>query len=162
MATEEGGGTTFAIYLPPADAPDEAEDEGPAEVSVGDGVLVVDDDPQVLEVVTSMLERAGFDVVPAATPTAALRAFRSRKDVDVAVVDLVLPGLPGQELIDELRRLRPDLEVIVMSGHGFDAEMRRRIRSGDLRCLQKPVGRQEVVEAVQAALARATGHTAPL
>lgn len=77
-------------------------------------VLVVDDEPDERALLATHLRRAGCEVVEAPSAEAAL-ADESQLDVDVAFVDLRLPGMGGWELVEELRRRRPGLPVVVTS-----------------------------------------------
>ncbi|WP_273653720.1 response regulator [Cellulomonas fimi] len=86
----------------------------PARARTTARVLVVDDEPDERALLATHLRRAGCEVVEAPSAEAAL-ADESQLDVDVAFVDLRLPGMGGWELVEELRRRRPGLPVVVTS-----------------------------------------------
>jgi CheY-like chemotaxis protein len=86
----------------------------PTEPGAGTRVLVVDDEPDERALLATHLRRAGCEVLEAPSAEAAL-ADEQQLDVDVAFVDLRLPGMGGWELVEELRRLRPGLPVVVTS-----------------------------------------------
>jgi PAS domain S-box-containing protein len=115
-----GEGTTFRILFPAV--PDSA-DVGPPRVSAtqwrGQGtVLVVEDEEGVREVVRRMLERLGFEVITAEDGIAALERLEAHQGAFAAVLlDLTMPRMTGQEALHEIRRLRPDVPMVLMSGY---------------------------------------------
>jgi two-component system, cell cycle sensor histidine kinase and response regulator CckA len=115
-----GEGTTFCILFPAV--PDSA-DVGPPRVSAtqwrGQGtVLVVEDEEGVREVVRRMLERLGFQVITAEDGIAALERLEAHQGAIAAVLlDLSMPRMTGQEALHEIRRLRPDVPMVLMSGY---------------------------------------------
>ena len=133
IVTEVGGaidvqsescvGTTFTIYLPRAgDAPEESRSKSlspPA--GQGQRVLVVDDDEPLLELTTDSLRELGYEPIGFSSPVAALRAFRAEPDAfTVLITDQRMPGIPGDKLIREIRRVRPLIPVILVSGYVGD------------------------------------------
>jgi DNA-binding NtrC family response regulator len=117
-------------------------------------VLIVDDDDEVCELISRTLTRAGYQTVTAQSGEAALTVFEAG-DIQCLVVDKVLPGMHGAELMAEARRRVPGLPVVLVSGHpeplSFGAE-RPEV------CLSKPFkSLSTIVDAVgQALLARST------
>jgi len=79
-------------------------------------VLVVDDDPIVLEVLVDLLEDLGCDVISAANGNDALNHLRQKQQISVLITDINMPGMDGHELTQRARRLRPQLKVIQLSG----------------------------------------------
>jgi CheY-like chemotaxis protein len=79
-------------------------------------ILVVDDDPNILQVVKTILERSGFKTLSTNNGPAALKLLKSH-DVDILLTDLMMPGMSGGELIEEARRQRPGLPVCCMTAH---------------------------------------------
>jgi PAS domain S-box-containing protein len=123
IESELGRGTEVRIYLPQSEvayAPTAsvAEDLTPELDEQGTGrILVVDDDPDVLDMVVSTLEAMGYDTVASRSGSEALEAVRSDEKIDLLFTDVIMPGrLNGSELALEARRLRPDLRVLLTSG----------------------------------------------
>lgn len=116
-----GRGTTFRIYFPVA--PDSAVRgapvaEPPVATPIGSRILLVDDEPAVLETATQLLEACGHAVTACTDGDAALRAFSAASGAfDAAIIDLTMPGLGGAELLRRLREKTPDLPVLVISGY---------------------------------------------
>jgi PAS domain S-box-containing protein len=118
-----GRGTRFDLLLPLTDAPD----SGPAPLGMalpvpprgrGQHVMVIDDDAVMVATTEALLQRAGFRVSAYTSPRAALRALAAAPAAyHVVVTDFNMPQLDGLQLAAEVRRLRPDLPVIVGSGY---------------------------------------------
>ena len=124
IESEPGVGTVVRLYFPqvgdPAEKPETTEIEEVGEVAAGgsETILLVEDEGAVRSLVTRVLSRAGYQVVDAAGPTAALEAFAIRAgSFDLVVSDVVMPRVRGPELVEQLRRQRPDLPVLYISGH---------------------------------------------
>jgi CheY-like chemotaxis protein len=113
-------------------------------------VLVVDDDPLVLENTAAMLDDLGHAVIEASTAEEALRLVRRRaQDMDLIVTDHAMPGMTGGALARLLAAERPDLPVIVASGYAdLSAE-----RAGALR-LSKPFDQRALADAIRTVLGR--------
>ncbi len=156
VTTAVDAGTTFRVLLPamassaPVGAPGAAE-----QVSLrGQGtVLVVDDEDTVREVAKNGLERRGYEVVTAENGAAAIDIVRAQGDrIRIAVLDLSMPGMGGEETLRHLRELRPDLDVIVSSGFS-EAETLRAFNGAEVSgFLQKPYTVQQLARQVKSAL----------
>ncbi len=114
-------------------------------------VLVADDEIGVRESVGRALHREGFRVVPAEDGQAALDALR-RGGVDLLLADLRMPALGGLELLRAAKLLAPEVEVIVLSGHGTVEEAVEAMKEGAYDFLTKPFGRAQLVRAIRQAL----------
>jgi CheY-like chemotaxis protein len=102
-------------------------------------ILVVDDETIVLTLTQMMLTRYGYTVLLASSGDEALHFFEAWPDqrVDIAILDIVMPGMDGFELADRLRAIRPTLPIIYMSAYSSRAELRpERLR--DVPYLPKP------------------------
>ena len=117
--SEPGRGSTFFITLPASDSPvgENTEVFDTSTDTFNGLMLAVDDEPPVLKVTAAMLERIGFEVVTATGGEDALVIARERlHELTGAVVDLTMPGMDGIEVLRELRQLRTDLPVLLVSG----------------------------------------------
>ena len=90
------------------------------EFEVARTVLVVDDDPLVLEVTADMLKDLGCDVVAAASGMDAIERLLENPDIEILVTDLNMPGMDGYELVQRATAVRPGLQVIMLSGREVD------------------------------------------
>jgi two-component system CheB/CheR fusion protein len=100
-----------------ADIPESTEDSS-LPVGKGELVLVVEDDPDVRLVTVDRLQRLGYRVVVASDGASALALINETRDIDLALLDVVMPGgMDGHELAAALRALRPEIKLILMSGY---------------------------------------------
>ena len=114
-------------------------------------ILVVDDEPDVLRLVESILGEAGFKVVLARTADSALQAFDSMsQSPDLLLTDVVMPGMSGPMLVDHLLVRRPDLKVLFMSGYDDRQVVQRYVVEKGFRLLPKPFTIGSLRSAVQA------------
>jgi CheY-like chemotaxis protein len=123
LASEPGHGTSFQISLPcagtgSATVPTHtSEIAQPAQASQAT-VLVVEDEPALRQAVSKMLAKRGFFIIEAPDGTAALDAIRGQKHpIDVLLLDITLPGASGREVLQEARRLRPEMRIVVTSAY---------------------------------------------
>ena len=114
-------------------------------------VLLVDDDETFRKVLAGALRRRGHEVITAEGGSEALQ-LAEREGPEVAVLDLRMPGLDGIELMEALRRTDPDLQVIILTGHGTIPSAIDSIRRGASNYLLKPCEVDEVESAVRSAL----------
>jgi PAS domain S-box-containing protein len=116
-----GAGTTFRVLLPLAEEAAEAPGGTPRALPHGtESLLVVDDDPMVLEVTATMLESLGYRVVRASSAAQALEAI-GRVSFDLAITDVVMPDVDGLELERRLNLEHPGLRVLLVSGYAREA-----------------------------------------
>ena len=139
--SEPGIGSTFKVYFPRAPQP---VDEPVAVASAplrggGETLLLVEDDPSVSSVAQRFLAHAGYRVLTAATPEAAL-ALEGRfvEPIDLLVTDVVMPGMSGRQVAEELRRRRAGLPVLYVSGYTESAIAQNGIVDAGTWFLPKP------------------------
>ena len=127
--------------------------------STGADILVVDDEADIRELVSGLLEDEGHGVRVASNSDEALAAIRARRP-SLALLDIWMQGggLDGLELLDVIKELDPDLPVVMISGHGSIATAVEATREGAFDFLEKPCSRERVVLAVRNAL-RAVSYT---
>jgi two-component system, cell cycle sensor histidine kinase and response regulator CckA len=117
-------------------------------------VLLVDDEEAVRKVTRRVLERSGYQVFSAATPAEAIELFGEHRDrIDLLLTDVIMPVMNGRELADALLVERPDLPVLFMSGHTYDALAHRRVGELPFKLLRKPFGPEDLNRAVRDRLA---------
>jgi DNA-binding response OmpR family regulator len=116
-------------------------------------VMVVDDEPDILELVSTRLERAGYAVVCADSGTAALRIFFQERP-DLALVDIEMPQMNGLELCSRIRELS-EIPVIFLTAYGAESDRVKGLEAGADDYIVKPFGRNELAARVAAALRRA-------
>jgi signal transduction histidine kinase/CheY-like chemotaxis protein len=154
--SEPGRGTTFKIYLPRTEPADVTPDRAmPAALPPRHGretVLVVEDEAAVRELVVQALERRGYPVIVAASGEEALVAIAERgAEVGLLLTDVVMPGLGGLELIDEVRRHRAGIRFICMSGY-TSLNVTQRPIPDDVVFLEKPFTLARLDEVIRSVL----------
>jgi PAS domain S-box-containing protein len=156
VCTRPGHGTTFRVLFPRAEggAAVEAGEAGAPEPGRGEGtVLVADDEETVRRVAAAMLESVGFRVVLADDGAAAVERFRAGPDgYRLVLLDLTMPGLGGEEALRALRRVRPDVRVILMSGYAEQEVTTRFAGQGLAGFVQKPFQLPTLIAKVRQAL----------
>jgi two-component system cell cycle sensor histidine kinase/response regulator CckA len=126
-------------------------------------ILIVDDDPSVLILVQNILTSAGYRVLPALDRADAVRlAGQKHIHMDMALLDVYMPGVSGTELADEIMSIRPNLRILWMSGFVEDEFIRIKLIAGYSGFLSKPLRRDGLLLAVEQAMAAAPhGSAAP-
>jgi CheY-like chemotaxis protein len=156
-----GAGSTFRVILPrhqgASVAADAAAPSSPQVERGAETILVVEDEAQILRLTTTVLERAGYRLLPAATPAEALeRAGKHDGPIHLVVTDVVMPGMHGQELVERLAALRPGIRSIFMSGYTADVMARDGVIDHGVHFIQKPFRGAELCDLVRDVLD--TGH----
>jgi two-component system cell cycle sensor histidine kinase/response regulator CckA len=139
--SEIGHGTVFKLYLPvTAGSLDAVVREAPALPVLGtETVLLVEDDTQFRMIGKLFLEASGYKVHEAANGSEALRMVETAGVAfQLLVTDVVMPGMSGRELADQVRALRPGIKVLYMSGYADDAMLRHGLERGKFPFIQKP------------------------
>jgi DNA-binding NtrC family response regulator len=119
---------------------------------VADRIAVIEDDRELRELLHDILRDAGYEAITFATAEAALRELPAAKP-ELVLTDLMLPGMTGAELLAEIRRLRPDLHVIAMTAFGSIESAIELVKAGAFNYLTKPLSTDELLLAVERALA---------
>jgi PAS domain S-box-containing protein len=154
--SEKGRGTTFKIYLPEL-AEVVPETARPAELTVIGGtetVLVVEDQEEVREYVAKVLRGYGYRVIDADTANDALRYCEWEHDpIHLVLTDVVMPNIGGRELANRLRKMRPDIKVLFMSGYTDHVIEHHGVLENGAEFIQKPFSPEELAGKVRSALA---------
>ena len=156
VTSEPGSGTTFNICLPRTAASIPAEAAPPPRSSPrgSESVLVVEDEQMVREFATKVLQRLGYSVHAVESAEDGIRYARSRSTsaIDLILTDVVLPGLSGPAMTDEMARHGITPAVVYMSGYTDDVRIRDGAIHGDRLFLPKPFTRDSLAEIVRRAL----------
>jgi PAS domain S-box-containing protein len=158
--TQVGHGTTFRIYLPRIEVDvvrqTATADEAAAEAPRGsETILVAEDEPTVLCLVRDVLQSAGYHVLEGGTPSEVLAVARAHEGpVSLVLADVVLPEMSGPDLAGCLRDILPDVRVLYMSGHTYEALGHRRLLAAETDLLKKPFTPSELRRKVREALDR--------
>lgn len=169
--SELGRGTTFTVYLPvhhqsaeaaQADASQRSGIEAvtqrqqQSEWSGGGRILLVEDEDMVRAVAERALTRAGFDVTVASDGDIGLEIVQGGAEFDLIVSDVVMPAMDGPSMIREIRKLRPAMPVLFMSGYA-EEQLRNEIGIADVHFLPKPFSVQQISDKVGSVLTAEKG-----
>jgi signal transduction histidine kinase len=157
VESERGRGATFKVYLPrhPEPAPAPAPAVGVFSPKGGtETILLVEDEPAVLVLARTILERAGYRVIEAANPAIAESQWSSAGAIDLLLTDVVMPGGTGPELFNRLSDRQAGLRVLFMSGYAEGDLFDRANVARPGAFLEKPFTAAELVARVREALDR--------
>ncbi len=159
--TAVGRGTTFRVYLPRATESAAAHDEGqlaamPEALGGSETILLVEDDQNVSALVSRALTKAGYEVLVAADGPHALDAMRAfERPIDLLLTDVVMPGMNGRELAEQVVAARPGTRVLFMSGYSDDAILRHGVQTATAHFIQKPFSMDALALKIREALTTA-------
>ena len=156
VTSEEGRGTTFDIYLPAVpDPPPKKRGAVPLSPAPGgETVLLVDDEPMILQVGEEMLKRLGYRVLVADNGETALDLYeKNRNAVAAVVLDMIMPGMGGGEIYDRLKAVDPSVKVLLSSGYSRDGQAGEILDRGCDGFIQKPFTLEKLSENLREILA---------
>ncbi len=146
--SEPGQGTTFKIYFPVFAAKSAGTWEDAPELPTEHGhetILLVEDEPAILEMATMMLTRLGYTVVAATTPGEAIRlAHEYQGRIDMLMIDVVMPEMNGRELAGNLLAHYPDLKRLFMSGYTANVIAHHGVLDEGVHYIQKPFSMKDL------------------
>jgi PAS domain S-box-containing protein len=162
--SEPGTGTTFRIYLPRQSSGEGRSPEDGTAAPVAGGretVLLVEDQPEILAIARMMLEKFGYRVIAASTPEEALRiAGEHRGGIDLLISDVIMPGMNGRQLAENISSLHPKVRRLFMSGYTDDVIAHHGVLDEGVHFIQKPFTVQSFAAKVREALDGGAGESA--
>jgi PAS domain S-box-containing protein len=159
VESDVGAGTLFKVYLPLAGGSAEAADADSfrmAETGAGRGrILLIDDQETVREVCSAMLSTLGYTVSTAADGREGVEHYRRfGKDVDLVIVDMIMPKLGGRDCFREIKTMNPHVRALLSSGFSLDGSVQEIMDEGIAGFIQKPYRLEELSDAVSKAIRR--------
>ncbi len=142
--SEKGQGSTFNIYLPVSDKKIEKENYPESENIVymspsTETILLVDDEATILDVAGDMLKSLGYTVITAQDGPSAVDLYREQqKEIDLVILDMVMPDMSGGEIFDEIKKINPQAKVLLSSGYSLNGKASKIIARGCDGFIQKP------------------------
>jgi CheY-like chemotaxis protein len=159
VESEEGKGTTFRICLPVTDEQPSGPTAEEAELSLGQGrILVMDDEEYILDVISDLLRALGYEVGVARNGEEAVKEYKRAMDAqrkyDIVLVDLTNnKGMGGKQAMDELLAVDSSVRAIVSSGYSNDPVMADHAKYGFVGVLPKPYKLEELALSIEQAMA---------
>ncbi len=160
--SEVGKGTVFRIFLPRfradqnAATASEPERAAPRDVTGQDTILLVEDEEAVRSFAARALRMRGYNVIEASGGEEALEIVRAAAaPIHLLITDVVMPNMDGPTLVRAVRRLRPEMAIIFMSGYAEEAFRRNDEKAEDLHFLPKPFGLKQLAAKVKEVLSGA-------
>jgi len=156
--SEKGHGTTFNIYLPASDRATVREKPEAEAIRRGhDTILVVDDERMILNVTREMLAGLGYRVLVAQGGDDAMEIYRTdHGNIDLVILDMIMPGMGGGELLDRMKAVNADCRVVLSSGYSLNGEAKAIMERGASIFLQKPFRLAELSQKIREALGSVT------
>lgn len=149
--SEPGRGTTFNIYLPVSDREVVAQEtvDG-ADLKGVETILLVDDEKMVLDVTKELLESLGYRIYVAQGGQEAITVYMEKtKQIDLVILDVIMPGISGGETFDRLREINPEIRVLLSSGYSINGEAQKILNRGCNGFLPKPFRMRELAQNVR-------------
>lgn len=146
-----GAGSSFQIFLPAISEAPEAKQEKDVVIEKGQGtILIVDDEPVVLDTSAQLLVSLGYKVFSAASGDEALEHFSGKLDaIDLVIIDMIMPGMSGSEFFARIKALRPAMKTILCSGYSMNTTARAIMDQGCNGFLQKPFSLNKLSETIK-------------
>lgn len=156
--SEPGEGTTIKIYLPRFLGQAEAEKETveTQEFRGTETILVVEDDPAVLDLTVASLRELGYEVLQGRNAKEGLNVLAAHQDIALMVTDIVMPDLNGRKLADQALQLMPDLKILFMTGFTKNAVVHNGVLDSGVHFLAKPFTIDELSRKVREAIETTT------
>ncbi|MFH1148284.1 MAG: PAS domain S-box protein [Pseudomonadota bacterium] len=150
-----GYGTVFTIYLPASDkeiTPDIPP--GKAEMEKGsETILLIDDQQIVLEVGKELLDALGYNAILARSGHEAVEVYKQRiNEIDLVIIDMIMPGMDGGETYDVLKRLNPGIKTILSTGYSIDGDAAEIMKQGVNAFIQKPFSMKDLANKIREVL----------
>jgi len=154
--SEPGQGTTFKIYLPRFHTSEETQEKTltakPAPIG-NETILLVEDEPAILELAKMMLERKGYLVLPAGTPAEAITiADTYVGKIDLLMTDVVMPEMNGRDLAKKITALFPEIKLLFMSGYSANVITQQEVLDDGVAFMEKPFSMNELAEKIRGVL----------
>jgi len=150
LESKVGVGSTFTVYLPRHGSAQATEAQGePVAGGRGETILLIDDEETLVRLGEEMMAELGYEPVGFASSAAALESFRDGPQrFDAVLSDEAMPEMTGSELAREIRRIRPDIPIVLMSGYVTPALIDRAREIGIKEVLAKPLAARDIARSL--------------
>ncbi|MCD6586653.1 MAG: response regulator [Desulfobacteraceae bacterium] len=149
--SQPDNGSTFHIYLPAS--PQLTKNKLPADDAIVSGmetILMIDDEPDLLDIGRAMLEALGYHVHCARNGKEAIQFYTHYKNkIDLILLDMIMPGMNGEEVYDRLVEINPDVKVLLSSGYSQTGPIEKILQRGCNKFIQKPFKIQRLSQTIR-------------
>ncbi len=144
--SKAGAGSTFNIYLPATEKTPARKAQKKKELlQGGETILLVDDEAIIADTTKEILEMLGYRILMAGSGQEAIAVFMEKaSDIDLVILDMVMPGMGGLKVFEALREIRPGVKIILYSGYCINEDIQKLIDRGGCGFIQKPFGIEDL------------------
>jgi two-component system cell cycle sensor histidine kinase/response regulator CckA len=156
VESKKGHGTTFRIYLPASKKKVQKVLTTTNKFSKGTGtILLVDDEDLILDVGKELLEAMGYRALTAKDGKEAIHVYKKNRDeIDIVLLDMVMPNMGGSEAYDRMKEINPNIKVLLSSGYSIDGQATEILERGCNGFIQKPFNINDLSEKIREILGR--------
>ena len=149
--SEKGEGAVFSIFLPASEKEVIKDKELSSEIMKGDEtILLVDDEDIIIDVGTELLKQMGYKVLAAKSGKASIKLYEANRDkIDMVILDMIMPDMDGGETYDKMRKINPDIKVLLSSGYSIDGQATEILERGCSGFIQKPYNLRKVAQKIR-------------
>jgi len=149
--SEKGQGTRFTIYLPASEKEVVDEKERIIPLVRGRGtILLIDDEEMIVDVGQELLRELGYKVVVAKSGSEAIEAYKKKyPQIDLVIMDMIMPGMGGGEAYDRLKQINPEVKVLLSSGYSVDGQATKILDRGCDGFIQKPFNMKQLADKIR-------------
>ncbi|MDH3881583.1 MAG: response regulator, partial [Desulfobacteraceae bacterium] len=140
VESEKGHGSVFSIYIPASEAPIQKDPIVSERIVEGDEtILLVDDEEMIIDVGGQLLEKLGYTILEAGGGIEAIQIYQENKDnIDMIILDMIMPDMEGSEVYDKIKKIDPEVKVLLSSGYSIDGQATEILKRGCNGFIQKP------------------------
>ena len=154
--SESGQGSTFKIYLPRMIEEKNVDKTGLQKKAADGGtetILLVEDEPSILQMTRMMMEKKGYTVLTAATPSKALEKAKNYSDtIDLLMTDVVMPEMNGRDLAEEITKIYPAIRLLFMSGYTANVIAHQGVLDEGVAFIPKPFSMEDLAKKLREVL----------
>jgi two-component system cell cycle sensor histidine kinase/response regulator CckA len=140
VSSEINKGAAFSFYLPQSEKKVTKKKKRSKKVLTGDEkILLVDDEDMIINETSKLLETIGYSVLVAKSGKEAIKIYQENDEkIDLVILDIVMPEMGGGEVYDNLKRINPQIKVLLSSGYSLDSSATKILERGCNGFIQKP------------------------
>jgi CheY-like chemotaxis protein len=150
----EGQGATFNVFFPLVERNAEEEIQEDEALQLGqETILIVDDEPSIVNMMAQMLQRLGYGVEAKLNPNEAIEMLQSgSRQIDLVISDMTMPGMTGIQLFEQVKKIQPDIPVIIYTGHSDQIDPKKAKELGIAALAMKPITKHMIARTIRTVL----------